>query len=97
MMPDLVELDTLALCALGYEEVEAEEMLNDDLDIASMVHDRWGIDMDTFANLSLSLLKLTVVAQSPLTKKWHHIFTSDQQAAIVKMEPAPAKLKKWLK
>lgn len=88
MAIDILEAQQLAGAALGLDESQLDDVLNDDEALDRMLKKRFGVKLDTFAVIARALLPLTpVVSCNTDDRAYYHAFvthSNGQQFTITK-------------
>ena len=76
MAIDILEAQQLAGAALGLEESQLDDVLNDDEALDRMLKKRFGVKLDTSAVIARALLPLTPVVSSNTDDRAYHAFVA---------------------
>lgn len=76
MAIDILEAQQLAGAALGLDDSQLDEVLNDEEALDRMLKKRFGVKLDTFAVIARALLPLTPAVRSDADERAYHAFVA---------------------
>jgi len=88
MAIDILEAQQLAGAALGLDDSQLDEVLNDEEALDRMLKKRFGVKLDTFAVIARALLPLTPVVNINTDDRAYHAFvahSNGRQITITKL------------
>ncbi|MFT6347041.1 MAG: hypothetical protein ACJAYB_000022 [Psychromonas sp.] len=90
------DLEELALSAIGMNETQMVDAINENVDLDELLFDKWGIEMEAFCAVATALLPITPITQTAITKELIHAFIrkdSSGRGLIAISQPAHKKIK----